>query len=244
VASIEFQSGRDTSLSRRILIYNALLHGRFEVPVHSTAVLLRKQADEPALNGTLRYKTHGDRAGIDFRFEVVRIWERPASALLTGGLGMLPLAPLGELRPDSPEAALPRMLHAIDERLEAELPPADAKWLLMAAWILIGMRVPRSTLKTFQEAMSMVDLRDSSTYQLILEEGLAEGLAKGEAQGLAKGEADGIRTTLLQIGSRRLGLPSAAVKESLNAVGDIARLRRMSDRLLDVTTWQELLSTP
>jgi hypothetical protein len=150
LVQIEFQSSRDASLPRRLLIYNALLHGRFEVPVHSAVILLRRQADDPAMNGTLRYDTHGGRAGIDFRFEVVRIWERPASALLAGGLGMVPLAPLGDLQAGSPpEAALTGVLRQIDERLEAELPPADAKWLLMAAWILIGMRVPRSTLKLF-----------------------------------------------------------------------------------------------
>lgn len=256
VVHIEFQSGRDTSLSRRIMIYNALLHGRFELPVHSTAVLLRKQADDPSLDGTLRYATHGGRARMDFRFEVVRVWERPASALLTGGLGMTPLAPLGQLETgNQSETALQGVLRRIDERLEAELPPAEAKWLLMAAWVLIGMRVPRSTVKAFQEAMAMVDLRESSTYQLILEEGLAEGIAKGIKQGMEKGmemgmemgmekgEAEGLRVMLLQIGTRRFGLAPDAVREFIQAVDNVARLRRLGDRLLDVATWQELLDT-
>jgi hypothetical protein len=84
---IEFQSSRDPSLPRRLLKYNALLHERFEVPVHSAVVLLRRQADKPAMNAALRYGTQGGRAGIDFRFEVVRIWQRPALAMLTAGQG-------------------------------------------------------------------------------------------------------------------------------------------------------------
>ncbi|HVA45957.1 MAG TPA: hypothetical protein VNH11_06180 [Pirellulales bacterium] len=229
---IEFQSSRDASLSRRLLMYNGLLHARFEVPVHSAVVLLRRQADDPAMNGTLRYDTQGGRAGIEFRFEVVRIWERPASAMLTGGLGMVPLAPLGELPAgSSPEAALAG-LRRIDERLEAELPSAEAKRLLMAAWVLIGMRVPRPALRFVEEALTMVDLRDSSTYQLIVEEGMAQGMAKG------------LRTMLLQIGARRLGRPVAAVQESLDAIDDVARLHRLGERVLEVATWQELLDTP
>ncbi|HUY36199.1 MAG TPA: hypothetical protein VMV69_25900 [Pirellulales bacterium] len=60
VVHLEFQSGRDPSLSRRLLKYNGLLHERFEVPVHSAVVLLRRQADEPGTTGTLRYDTQGE----------------------------------------------------------------------------------------------------------------------------------------------------------------------------------------
>lgn len=86
----------------------------------------------------------------------------------------------------------------------------------------------------------MVDLRDSSFYQLIVEEGMEKGMEKG----MARGKAEGLRTMLLQIGARRLGLSAAAVQESLNAIDDIARLQRMGERVLDVATWQELLDTP
>lgn len=176
-------------------------------------------------------------------------WERPASAMLSGGLGMVPLAPLGELPAGrSPEAALTGLLRRIDERLEAELPTVDAQRLLMAAWVLIGMRVPRAKLKLLQEALTMIDLRDSSTYQVIVEEGMAKGLAKGLAEGKAEGKADGkaegLRTMLLQIGERRLGVLAPAVQKSLYAIDDIARLHRMGERVLDVATWQELLDTP
>ncbi|HQU46650.1 MAG TPA: hypothetical protein PK867_27840 [Pirellulales bacterium] len=100
---------------------------------------------------------------------------------------MVPLAPLGELPAGSPpDTALTGLLRRIDERLEAELPPADAKRLLMAAWVLTGMRVPRSKLKFLKEALTMVDLRDSSTYQLIVEEGMAQGLAEGMEKGMEK----------------------------------------------------------
>jgi predicted transposase YdaD len=158
---------------------------------------------------------------------------------------MVPLAPLGELPAGRPaDAELTGLLRQIDERLEAELPPADAKRLLMAAWVLIGMRVPRSRLKLFQEALTMIDLRDSSTYQLIIEEGVAKGLLKGRAEGKAEGKAEGLRTMLLQIGKRRFGSVTTEVQDALNAIDDVSRLHRMGECVLDVATWQELLDTP
>lgn len=263
VVHIEFQSSRDPSLAPRLLVYNGLLYRRFKVPVHTSVVLLRKQADEPSMNGILRYDTQGGRAGVEFRFEVLRIWERPASTLLTGGLGMVPLAALGELPEDSsPEAAFTGVLRRIDKRLAGELPADDAKRLLMAAWILTGMRVEHSQLKLLKESFEMVDLRDSSTYWVILEEGIAEGEARGEEKGRAQGkmegkmegkiegkmegkvegEAEGLRAMLLEIGSQRLGAPAADVQTALTAIHDSARLRRMGQRMLGVSNWQALLA--
>lgn len=165
---------------------------------------------------------------------------------------MVPLAPLGDLPADSPpEAALTRVLRRIDERLQGELPTAEAKRLLMAAWILIGMRVGRSKLKLLKENMEMVDLRDSNTYWMILEEGMEQGKAEGKVEGRAEGKvegrveglAEGLRTMLLEVGARRLGSPTAEVQALLGAINDTARLHRIGQRVLEVGTWQELLET-
>src|SRR5205823_2654034 len=91
--TLDFQSGRDPGLSRRVLVYNVLLHQRVHRPVHSVVVLLRRAADDPNLDGTFRYEAQPGRGGLDFRFEVVRLWERPVDELLQGAVGTLPLAP-------------------------------------------------------------------------------------------------------------------------------------------------------
>lgn len=70
-------------------------------------------------------------------------------------------------------------------------------------------------------------MRESSTYQAILEEGQAEGIQ---------------RALLLQ-GRKRFGPPDAATQEAVRAITDVARLEKMSERLLDVSTWQDLLAT-
>jgi hypothetical protein len=71
-------------------------------------------------------------------------------------------------------------------------------------------------------------VKDSVTYQAILEEG----------------EAKGIREVLLCVGRRRFALPDPAAEMALSGVTDLERLRRMSDCLLNVNSWQELPETP
>ena len=160
---------------------------------------------------------------------MLRIWEWPAESILSGGLGTLPVAPLAALpKGDSTELAVSAVVRSMKERLIAEVPLADAVRLLTAAFVLIGMRLPRSTaLVLKQEAFSMVDLRDSTTYQLILEEGGVTALQK----------------VLLLQGGKRFGPPNAGQEQTLRAIDEIERLERMSERLLDVTNWQELLGT-
>jgi hypothetical protein len=70
-------------------------------------------------------------------------------------------------------------------------------------------------------------MRESSGYQLILDEGFVL-------------EA---RKLLLRQGRRKFGPPAAEVEATIQAIDDLDRLERMSERLLDVTTWQELLAT-
>ncbi len=77
-------------------------------------------------------------------------------------------------------------------------------------------------------------MKESVTYQAILEE--------GEMKGMAKGLAKGMREILLRQGRRHLGVPDAATLARLEAIMDIQRLEQLSDRILDVSTWEELLA--
>ncbi len=80
----------------------------------------------------------------------------------------------------------------------------------------------------------------SSTYQKILEEGRAEV----RAEELAKGRAEGARRFLRRLGTRRFGKPDAHIEAALDAIADLERLERLLDRVLEVTTWDELLAQP
>jgi hypothetical protein len=94
---LNFQSGRDPELPGRICLYNAALHHRLHVPVHSVVILLRPAADAPTITGRHTYTGQPRRGKMDFRYEVFRIWQLPAQRLLRCGPGVLPLSVLGAL---------------------------------------------------------------------------------------------------------------------------------------------------
>src|SRR5205823_11174595 len=144
---------------------------RTRLPVHSLVILLRREADGPALIGELAYRSPAGRGGLRFEFDVVRLWERPVEMILSGGVGTLPLAPLADVLPE----ALPAVIARMDERLAAEPAPQQAE-LWAATYILMGLRYPADiAARVLREVRAM---RESSTYQAIL----AEGEAKGKAE--------------------------------------------------------------
>src|SRR5262249_10154861 len=160
----------------------------------------------------------------DFRFEVVRLWQRPAEELLAGGLGVVPLAPLGKLPPGvRPPAGLAGVVERLVERITREGAPGEGAELLTASLVLTGCRGPKAKVgELFRGVRAM---RESSGYQLILDEGREEGALR---------EA---RKILLRQGRRKFGPPEPAVEAAVQAIADLSRLERMSDRIFDATSW-------
>lgn len=50
-----------------------------------------------------------------------------------------------------------------------------------------------------------------------------------------------MQRSLLQIGRKRLGPPPAAVESQIRSIEDIEQLEALNDRVLDVTSWEDLL---
>jgi predicted transposase YdaD len=228
VTDLNFQSGPDPRLAGRLLLYNAALYHRFMVPVHSVAILLRPAADSPGVAGRLRYEGRKRRGRIHFTFEVVRLWQRPVRPLLRGGLGTLPMATLCQMPAGRPlPDALREVVRAIDERLHHEAPPGQAAKLLTAAYVLTGLRLPPdSAAQVFQQGV--MRMRESTTYQAILDEGRVMTLKK----------------ILLRQGRLQFGTADAATEAAVQSITDGDRLERMTERVLTATSWQELLQTP
>ena len=90
-----------------------------------------------------------------------------------------------------------------------------------------------------EEASAMLlgirGIEESSVYQGILK--------KGEAIGEAKGAAKEARTILLRQGSKRLGLPDERTSERIAEITELDRLHVLLDRILDVSSWDELLAS-
>jgi predicted transposase YdaD len=231
---IEFQSSHDARLAERLLRYNVLLRYRHGVSVRSVVFLLRREADGADLSGPFRYEDTAGQSYLEFRYRAVRVWEQDADALLTGGgLATLPLAPLAAPARD----ALPDILRRMRERLERDAPTPEAeRRVWTATYILLGLSHPAAFISELMRGVQQ--MRESSTYQAILAEGRAEGIAEGETQGAIRE----VRKNVLRMGGKRFGAPPASVSQAVEAISDLARLESLLDRVLEVESWEELLA--
>jgi hypothetical protein len=89
VVDLNFQSGPAEDLSARALLYNALLHYRYRVPVHSIIILLRREADHPNLTRHLRYEGRKRKGKMDFTYRSGPHVGTAAAAVLAGWSGNL-----------------------------------------------------------------------------------------------------------------------------------------------------------
>jgi hypothetical protein len=227
IVQLDFQASAAAWKHADLMVYHALLFAHYHVPVHTVIVLLRPEAAHSNMSGVIRYAPRPTRGRMDFSYEVVRLWERPAEDLLTAELGVVPLAMLGRLPEDlSLEEGLTAIAQRVVERLTREAPPERARKLLTDAFLLTGLRLRRDVAaRIFRGARAM---HESDTYLAILDEGREQGA----------------REDILLVGEERLGTPDESVKAQLSNITDLDRLKRMVRRAAKAASWKEILVTP
>lgn len=219
IMHVEFQRGPDPGLPRRTHLYNALLEDRHDLLVRSVIVLLAPSADLSNLTGVYERQFAGAPPYLRFEYQVIRVWQMPVERILTGGLGTLPLAPVSAVTPTEVPAVIERM----KDRLRRQGRQPQAKDLWTATYILLGMRYDRALAKHLLRGV--MTMEESTTYQAILEEGAVRELRK----------------TLLRQGHKRFQTTPASVKTAIEAISDLEQLEKLSVRLLDAASWEELL---
>jgi hypothetical protein len=223
--AVDFQSGHDTVAKLPdLLLYNSALFKRHALLVRSLLVLLHPGADSPQATGWYERGFPGELSDVTLRYRVVRVWQVPAEQWLAGGLGLVPLAPLGDVRQEK----LPGIITQMKRRFDRELPPRQAAELWSAAYILMGLRYEPALVQRLLQGVKT--MKESATYQAIIEEGEA------------KGEAKEARKILLLLGRRHLGEPPADATAVLDALTDVQALEELTLRLEKANSWQELLA--
>ena len=242
LVTLDFQSGNDPAIDDRILMYQGILRHRYHLPIHSLVLLLRPDAFRPTMTGSVLYETSQGRGKMDFRYEMIRLWEIPATDLLDAGIGAASLAVLGKLSErKNLLAGITDVLHELERRFRVELTSSEANELKSAVGVLLGLRVPREVAKVILERV--LHMEESTTYQLIIEKGIERGIEKGLAQGESLGRVKGAREMLLSLGGDRLGAPSKKIQQTLAKVTDVERLQRMIGKLFDAESWPDVLAT-
>ena len=78
-----------------------------------------------------------------FRYNIVRVWERPVDEILAAGLPVLPLAPVSNVAKEE----LAPVLVAISERLIRETTREQAAILWAATKVMMGLKYPKTAPK-------------------------------------------------------------------------------------------------
>ncbi|MFQ3583025.1 MAG: DUF4351 domain-containing protein [Chloracidobacterium sp.] len=191
IAHIEVQTRYDPEIPQRLLDYaDRLRIAHNNLPVQAFLVLLtaRGVPDPIPTEGVLAL----GRLRMSFGYTVVKLWELAADAVLAmGQTALLPLVPLmrGERS----------VLAKAAERLQSVTDEGQQQELQLHFLVLGGLRYDIEELIGVLGGTAMIrleQLRESSVYQMILQEGRAEGLVQGFERGLEQGLERGLEQGL------------------------------------------------
>jgi predicted transposase YdaD len=121
---------------------------------------------------------------------------------------------------------------------QGRIPQKSRASLWGATYILLGLRYSAALAQ--QLLTGVVSMKESTTYQAILQEGRAVGLAEGRAEG----QVQEARAILVALGSELFGSPDAATQAALEAITEEPRLRALIFGLRTAKSWENLLQTP
>jgi hypothetical protein len=228
LVDLEFQSSHESELVRRLWYRQVALDRQHVLPVLTVLVLLRKEANSPALTGVFERQMPDGRRTNWYHYHVVRLWQEDPEPYLNSSASLVPLAPLTAVT----KADLPGLAQRMKARFDQE-PAPTAALLRTVTGVLMGLRYPD---KLFDELFGGLQaMKESNMYQRILREGRQEGLTAGELR-----EA---RRLFIRLGTKRFGAPSPAIVTALEAMLDVNQLETLSDRILesDLSGWDDLL---
>jgi predicted transposase YdaD len=119
------------------------------------------------------------------------------------------------------------------ERFEQEAPPGLIGELWAATDVLLGLRYDQALAAHLLRGVR--NMRESVTYQAILEEGREEGRDEGQITHA--------RRMLLELGTEKLGAPDVATAATIESLADLFVLDRLIRGVLRASDWDELLAT-
>jgi predicted transposase/invertase (TIGR01784 family) len=209
ILQVEFQTIPNSNIPFRMTDYRLRAYRKFPHKRMKQVVvyLTRTQSD-------LVYETVFELENTRHQFEAIRLWEQPASIFLESQ-GLYPFAILAQT--DEPETIL-RTVAAKIEEIGSGKVQSD---LAATAFILAGLVLDRDLIKQILRRDLM---RESVTYQDILEEGEIKGKTEGRVEGRFE-EAKGLVIRLLtrklgQIGSNLLAKIEALPLEQVESLGE------------------------
>jgi hypothetical protein len=223
-AHVEIQASFDATIGIRIVLYYALGFKSLGKPMRSYLILLRPQADHSCINGIVEHVDEDDGSTILlFHYNVIRVWKLKAEDLIESGLGVMPLAFIADID----RTQLPRLVRRAQQRLAREAKPGIVGEIWTSIDILMGLKCERPFVDELLKGARA--MKESVTYQGILEEGEAIGKIAGK------------RDSLLTLGTKLFGKPDRKTQAALKAIDSADELDGLIVRSVNVSSWKELL---
>ena len=156
-------------------------------------------------------------------YKVIRAWEQSAESILRGDPGAWPLAPLANV----PTTDVPEVIQDIEARLARKTRFEFSGIIMQSTLILAGLRLGKDEIDALQGRLPMRfrGLEKSSCFEWLKEQARIQQA----------------RDTLLRQGRIRFGPPGSQISREIKAIRSLEHLVELSERLLKVSTWTELL---
>lgn len=215
ILHIEFQTipTSDPPIPFRMLDYYTRLKRQYWCEVEQVALFLKQTGSEIVF--TDEYQDTNTR----HRYQVIRLWEQEPAPFLANP-ALLPLATL--TRTASPATLLEQVAQQIARIEDID----ERRNILSCADILAGLRFEKDLIRQlFREDI----MKESVTYQAILEEGRQEGRKEGEV------------LLILRLIGRRLGRVDPQMQERIQRLS-IPQLEELGEALLDFSEATDLVA--
>jgi predicted transposase/invertase (TIGR01784 family) len=216
ILHVEFQTVPDREMGFRMLDYRVRAHRKFPGKQMRQIVIYLTPTTSDLVTLTT-FELESTR----HEFEVIRLWEQPASIFLES-VGLYPFASLAQT--DQPELVLREVAAKIEEIPEPKLQSdISAMSYILAGLVLDWDRVGRIIRRDI--------MRESVTYQAIL--------AEGEVKGNTQGRVEEARMLVIRQLTRKFGNISSELLAQIEAL-PLARVESLGEDLLDFTSIDNL----
>jgi predicted transposase YdaD len=225
---LELQRYRDAEMARRTWEYNVFASCKFNLTVVSFVIYLKENSSiiEPPL---LRMLPDGWEIH-RFNFINIKLWEIPSDELRQADLvGLLPLLPLTH------EGATPGVVEEAINGIQRSTTDDKTKTgLLSLTFTLASLALDRQEdqdwlIRRFQMLQDI--LRDTSIYQLIMQEGVEKGREEGREEGLEEGRIQALRQTLLDFVQTRFPKLVRFASKQISDVTDVKTLQSLIHKI-------------
>ncbi|MEP7341268.1 MAG: hypothetical protein ABI977_26295, partial [Acidobacteriota bacterium] len=190
IVHVEAWTYWERPIPHRMAEYGPLHWFKYRLPVESYVLLLTPHGC-PSRQPRTGVIEAGDTR-LRTRFRIIKLWKLSArEALASGRQALLPFVPLMKGKREEVETGVEAVRAIRDEALRRE----SALHFVM----LGGLRYDRFDLLEMigrKGMISLEQLRDSSFYQFILEEGETKGIALGREEGREQGREETLKSML------------------------------------------------